>query len=311
MRSLRQITKKAGFFTRTEALAAGCTINDIRTAVRLGEWRRLRKGAYVFPDEWEPLEHATRHWLRTRAAVHTLGAGVAVSHASGVVAYAIDDWRLDFARIHVTRLDGRSGRIVADVVQHERGKGELELRNVAGIRVLEPQRCVLEAAVHLDPEAAFCLLESGLRSKQFDRTDLETAYAALHARHRMGRLQPLVALAGSQSGSVAESRGLWLFDQAGLPRAEQQWEVRRPDGSLVGAVDWVWHEWRLIVEFDGKVKYSGKFGQTGTDALFAEKKREDEIRELTGYRILRLTWEDLDNPERTVARIRQMVRAAG
>ncbi len=264
MRSLRQITKKAGFFTRTEALAAGCTINDIRTTVRLGEWHRLRKGAYVFADEWAPLEPTTRHWLRTRVAVSTLGANVAVSHASGVIAHAIDDWRLDLTRIHVTRLDGRSGRIIGDVVQHERGKGDLELREVAGIRVLEPQRCVLEAAVSLDPEAAFCLLESGLRSKQFDRGDLETAYAALHARHRMGRLQPLVALAGSQSGSVAESRATWLFDQAGLPRPEQQWEVHRPDGSLVGVVDWVWHEWRLIVEFDGKVKYSGRFGQTGT-----------------------------------------------
>lgn len=310
MRSLRQITKQAGFFTRTEALAAGCTINDIRTAVRLGEWHRLRKGAYVFADEWASLEHTSRHRLRTRAAVRTLGADVAVSHASGVIAHAIDDWRLDLTRIHVTRLDGRSGRIIGDVVQHERGKGDLEIRNVAGIRVLEPQRCVLQAAVHLDPEAAFCLLESGLRSKQFDRAELETAYAALHARHRMGRLQPLIALAGPRSGSVAESRASWLFDQAGLPRPEQQWEVHRPDGSLVGVVDWVWHEWRLIVEFDGKVKYSGRFGQTGTDALFAEKRREDEIRELTGYRIIRLTWEDLENPERTIARIRATARAA-
>lgn len=310
MRSLRQITKAAGFFTRAEALAAGCTINDIRTAVRLGEWHRLRKGAYVFGDEWAPLEGATRHWLRTRAAVRTLGDSVAVSHASGVIAHSIDDWQLDLTRIHVTRLDGRSGRIIGDVVQHERGKGDVELRNVAGVRVLEPQRCVLEAAVHLGPEAAFCLLESGLRSKQFGRADLETTYAALHARHRMGRLQPLVAKAGSKSGSVAESRGSWIFDQAGLPRPEQQWEVLRADGSLAGVVDWVWHEWRLIVEFDGKVKYSGRFGQSGPDALFAEKKREDEIRELTGYRILRLTWEDLYDPASIVARIRAMSRAA-
>lgn len=310
MRSLRTITKKAGFFTRAEALAAGCTINDVRTAVRIGEWHRLRKGAYVFADEWAPLEQTDRHWLRTRAAVRTLGPDVAVSHASGVIAYAIDDWRLDLTRIHVTRLDGRSGRIIGDVVQHERGKGDLEIRDVAGIRVLEPQRCVLEAAVSLDQQAAFCLLESGLRSKRFDVASLEAAYAGMHARHRMGRLQPLVAAAGPLSGSVAESRGSFIFERSGLPRPEQQWEVRRADGSLVGVVDWVWHDWRLIVEFDGKVKYSGRFGQTGTDALFAEKKREDEIRELTGYRVLRLTWEDLDDPARIVARIRAMSRAA-
>lgn len=309
MKSLRAVTKKAGFFTRAEALAAGCTVNDIRTAVRLGEWRRLRKGAYVFADDWASLDDPTRHWLRTRAAVRALGDDVAVSHASGVVAHAVDDWRLDLTRIHVTRLDGRSGRIIGDVVQHERGRGDLEIRDIAGIRVLAPQRCVLEAAVHLDPEAAFCLLESGLRSRRFDRADLEVAYAAMHARHRMGRLQPLVAMAGSRSGSVAESRGSWIFDQAGLPPPEQQWEVVRTDGSLAGVVDWVWHEWRLIVEFDGKVKYSGEFGRTGVDALFAEKKREDEIRELTGYRFLRLTWEDLDHPARIIARIRAMARA--
>lgn len=311
MRSLRAVTKRAGFFARAEALEAGCTINDIRTAVRHGEWRRLRKGAYVFADEWASLDAPARHWLRTRAAVQTLGDDVAVSHASGVIGHGIDDWRLDLSRIHVTRLDRRSGRIVGDVVQHERGKADPDVRVVAGIRVLEPQRCVLEAAVHLDREAAFCLLESGLRSRRFDRTELEEAYAALHSRHRMGRLQPLVAMAGSRSGSVAESRGSWIFDQAGLPAPEQQWEVLRADGSLVGVVDWVWHEWRLIVEFDGKVKYSGRFGQTGPDAVFAEKRREDEIRELTGYRFLRLTWDDLDDPVRLVARIRGMARVAG
>ena len=310
MKSLRQLTRRSGFFTRAEALAAGCTINDIRAAVRLGEWLRLRKGAYVFADEWAPLDSSVRHWVRVRAAVRALGPHVAVSHASGVVAHDIDDWRLDLSRIHVTRLDDRSGRIVGDVVQHERGKGDIEVSIVGGIRVLEPQRCVLEAAAALDPEAAFSLLESGLRSKKFDLDDLDRAYAALHARRRMGRLQPLVAMAGSLAGSVAESRGSWIFDQAGLPRPQQQWEVLRADGSLVGKVDWVWHEWRLIVEFDGKVKYSGKFGKTGTDALFDEKKREDEIRELTGYRILRLTWADLDHPEQVVRRIRAMARAA-
>lgn len=311
MKSLRDVTRRAGFFTRAEALAAGCTVNDIRTAVRRGEWHRLRKGAYVLAEEWTSLDAPTRHWLRTRVAVQALGDDVAVSHATGVIGHGIDDWRLDLSRVHVTRLDGRSGRIVGDVIQHERGRADLEVRDVAGIKVLEPQRCVLEAAVHLDPEAAFCLLESGLRSRRFDRAELETAYAALYSRHRMGRLQPLVAMAGSKSGSVAESRGSWIFGRAGLPPPEQQWAVVRPDGSLAGVVDWVWHEWRLIVEFDGKMKYSGTFGQTGTDAVFAEKRREDEIRELTGYRFLRLTWADLDDPVRLVARIRAMARVAG
>jgi hypothetical protein len=38
-----------------------------------------------------------------------------------------------------------------------------------------------------------------------------------------------------------------------------------------------------------------------------EKRREDRIRELTGWRCIRITWADLFHPERTAARIRAML----
>ena len=53
-----------------------------------------------------------------------------------------------------------------------------------------------------------------------------------------------------------------------------------------------------FVEFDGAVKYSGADGR---QALVDEKHREDELRRL-GYRVVRLTWRDLADPER-VARL--------
>ena len=54
---------------------------------------------------------------------------------------------------------------------------------------------------------------------------------------------------------------------------------------------------RVVVEFDGLVKYEGAEGRA---ALAAEKRREDWLRSL-GYEVVRLTWADLDRPRRVDA----------
>jgi very-short-patch-repair endonuclease len=66
---------------------------------------------------------------------------------------------------------------------------------------------------------------------------------------------------------------------------------------LIGRVDFLVAD-RLIIEFDGAAKY----GDTA-DAVLAEKWREDRLR-ACGYRVIRLSWADLDQPEVVAARIR-------
>ncbi|MDQ5839792.1 MAG: hypothetical protein M3537_01290, partial [Chloroflexota bacterium] len=55
----------------------------------------------------------------------------------------------------------------------------------------------------------------------------------------------------------------------------------------------------LVVEFDGAVKYEGAQGR---EALVAEKKREDLLRQL-GHGIVRLVWSDLAVPARVQAKM--------
>jgi very-short-patch-repair endonuclease len=78
-------------------------------------------------------------------------------------------------------------------------------------------------------------------------------------------------------------------------------QVRIVDGSgvVVARVDHLVDE-RVVVEFDGLVKYAGAEGR---DALAAEKAREDLLRSL-GYEVVRLTWADLDRPQRVDALVR-------
>ena len=114
-----------------------------------------------------------------------------------------------------------------------------------------------------------------------------------------------IRLASGRSQSVGESRGFWLFWVSGLPAPERQYQVVGDDGQLRATCDWGWPELNAYGEFDGQVKYGRllKPGQQPGEVVFAEKQREDEVREITGGRMVRLVWADFDRPRVTVARL--------
>ena len=88
-----------------------------------------------------------------------------------------------------------------------------------------------------------------------------------------------------------------------------QYKIRDRSGEVVAVVDFAWPELGLFLEFDGKIKYEKllKDGESASDVVVREKRREDLIRELTGWRCIRLVWADLERPERTAQRIRAML----
>jgi very-short-patch-repair endonuclease len=79
-----------------------------------------------------------------------------------------------------------------------------------------------------------------------------------------------------------------------MPEPELQQNIYDEDGQFVARVDFCWQEQRTIGEFDGKIKYGRmlKPGQSLEDVLFAEKRREDALRDL-GWQIVRWLWADL------------------
>jgi len=107
---------------------------------------------------------------------------------------------------------------------------------------------------------------------------------------------------------VGESRGRHLFWVYRLPCPELQFEVRDSTGELLGTCDWAWPEEGLLGEFDGKVKYGLKTGQEPGDAVFAEKRREDLMREATRMGMVRLIWSDYGTPGYTANRVRRFMR---
>jgi hypothetical protein len=106
----------------------------------------------------------------------------------------------------------------------------------------------------------------------------------------------------ARSESAGESYSRILLGRLGIPAPIPQYEVWHR-GVLIGRADFGWDEFRTLGEFDGKEKY-GKPGQTTADAVFAEKRREDALRDL-GWQIVRWIWADLYHPEELCQRLQR------
>ena len=106
----------------------------------------------------------------------------------------------------------------------------------------------------------------------------------------------------ARSESAGESYSRVLLDRIGIPTPIPQYEVWR-QGVLVGRADFGWEKFRTLGEFDGKEKYGRllKPGQTAADAVFAEKRREDALRDL-GWQIVRWIWKDPEELRRRLER---------
>lgn len=312
MDRLRYLAATDGCFTRADALRAGLDDNAVRRALKARLWTRIRWGVYTFTDLWTEKDEITRHLAAARSVARKLAPSVALSHVSAALDHDLTTWGADLSLVHVTRLDGGAGRTEAGVQHHEGFCAESEVLEKDGYLVVRPVRAALESAALMSAEAAVATLDSGLHLKRFSVEELDETFGLMHHWPATLHLQLAVRFADGRAESVGESRARYLCYTHGLPAPEIQFPVYDERGTLAGVTDMAWREHRLLGEFDGKVKYGRHLrpGETPGDAVFREKRREDELRRLTGFSMIRLTWADLYRGSEIAARIRRLMRHA-
>lgn len=311
MDRLHHLAQTRGYFTRPDVLAVGLDDKSIRRALRGGGWTRIRQGVYTDTAVWSSADARARHGIEAHAVAHRLDGRVALSHVSAAVLHGLALWDVDLSRIHVTRLDGTNGRTEAGIVHHEGRLSADEPVDVDGVLVVPPARAALETSLLGSTESALVTLDSALRHGCTER-ELVTGHAEMGHWPGTRRLHIAVRLADGRADSVGESRVRFLCYLYDLPSPELQFEVYDETGALAGIADFAWPEHRLLGEFDGRVKY-GRYlraGEQAHDAVFREKRREDRLRELTGWAMIRFTWQDLHDPAGTATRIRRMLTRA-
>jgi hypothetical protein len=291
---------------RREMLLDGWNDRALAAARRTGDLAQPRRGVYVAGGPWSTLDDAGRHEVRCRAAVRAAGTEVAVSHTSGLTFYDTPSWGLAHDAVDLTRLDGRSGRAEAGIRQHRGKVAEGDVVHVGGVRVMHPTRAALEATTQLGVEAALVqichLLHRGLTTRE----DLQARYTSSMERWPGSlRTELCLQLARAEIESVGEARTWHLFHRHGIPLPVPQYPVRDRHGRIVARLDFAWPDLGCFLEFDGRVKYQQllREGETVTDVVLREKERESLVCRLTGWRCLRLVWEDLAHPERTARMI--------
>lgn len=312
MDHLRFLATTDGCFTRADALRAGLDDNDIRRALKARRWTRVRWGVYTFADLWTKQDEIARHLAAARSVARKLGPAVALSHVSAALDHGLTTWDADLSLVHVTRLDGGAGRTEAGVQHHEGFCLESEVLERDGYLVVRPVRAALESAALMSTEAAVATLDSGLHLRRFNTEELDETFSLMHRWPATLHLQVAVRFADGRSESVGESRARYLCYTHGLPLPDLQHHVYDERGVLVGVTDMVWEDHRLLGEFDGRVKYGRLLrpGEEPGDAVFREKRREDELRRLTDFSMVRFTWADLYRGAETAARILRLMRRA-
>lgn len=299
-----ELIRPDGLLLRRDAVAAGYTDRNLAQARRAGVIVRIRQGAYARADLWQKLDRRGRHLLLSTAVMLQYDDGVALSHGSAALALGGPDYGIDLDGVHLTHFDG-GGRRAAGVVHHQ---GVCRVSDITRMRrhwVTSPARTVLDIAVTQGVEAAVVVGDDFVHRGLTSVEELTQLADSMSLWPGALRVRMVVALIDGRAESVGETLFRLLCRHMGLPRPELQYDVYGPGGVLLGRVDFHWKAHRVIGEFDGKRKYlaNRRPGESITDAVLREKRRESLVCEASGCRMVRFIWPDLFTPERTAERL--------
>lgn len=157
-------------------------------------------------------------------------------------------------------------------------------------------RTVLDLARTLPWEQAVAAGDRAL-ALGLSRADLSEGLQRMRGWPGIACARRTVGFLDVRSESAGESVSRVRFHEAGLPAPVPQLEIFDSSGRFAARVDFGWEDKKTVGEFDGKAKYGEllKPGQTARDAMLAEKRREDLLRDL-GWQVVRWIWADLYRP---------------
>ncbi|GAA4701033.1 Transcriptional regulator, AbiEi antitoxin, Type IV TA system [Promicromonospora umidemergens] len=284
----------------------------LRRAVRDQKMERIRRGAYrrrqgTTGDRYEV---ARDRAVARVVAVSTQIRRAVVSHESAALLHGLRLWQPP-GHVHVIQSYRASSASARDVARHRLTLADHERTTLGGVPVTSLARTIADCCVSLHPLLALVIVDHALALG----LDIERAREIVTGmRDVRGRRRALLVLELADAGaeSAWETWLRYLVLRAGLPRPTTQLRVRTPHGEY--RADLGWEAFRLLAEFDGRVKYAaGALGpqHDAGRALFDEKRREDHLRE-ERWGVVRVTSSDGAGPAlaRVLRHVPEEVRAA-
>jgi hypothetical protein len=295
---------------RADAVQNGYSDAELARLVRRRELQRLQRGSYTTAAP--PEDIASRHAVLVRATVVGLRTPSVVCSLSAAAVHGLPLWGVRLDRVDVLRRPPARGNGSARLHVHVARIADEDHTVVDGVPVTTVTRTVVDVARRVPFEAAVVTADAALHLGLTSNERLLDCLARMGAVPGVRAAARALAFADGLSESVGESRSRVLLSRLGLPAPDLQVRVLREDRSEIGRCDFGWDRHRTVGEFDGRIKYGRLLrpGQQPGDAVFEEKRREDDLRDHR-WEVARWTWDDLRRPPLVAARIRRAFARGG
>lgn len=277
--------------TRAQLLILGFDRNRIDRMVKSGRLRILHRGIYLVGPAESPISHLC-------AAVLLAGPDAAISHRSAAAlhGFGFDLWERP---VHVTVPNARHPRNRPGVRIHRAGPWcTSDVVRAERLPVTSPLRTILDLAGSVSRAELEQAVAIALRRHAFTKDRLLAVAEQRSDRIGMPVLRALLArpTGPAFTRSRAERMLLDLVRAARLPEPETNVLIGNVAGVRYEA-DVLWREYGLIVEFDS-IEFHGD------ERSFHDDRARDAQLLAMGYRVMRVTWEQLvEEPHVVIARI--------
>lgn len=292
---LRSIAMR-GVFSAARAASVGIDSTTLRQLVKSGSAHPLHRGWYT---PYRPKDAREHFRLRTVALMFEYGGVAVASHGSAVVLLGLPTECVDFGTAHLMwRGENGPFRAFSRVRMHERVETEALAFQ---FETVHPALACVQVGLS-DPRALMVSGDAALRQGVVTGDELRLACDALRGQRGLTRARATVPWCDGRHESPGESVTAWTLRSLGYDLDPQFASGLTGPGGGRLRNDFRILGTNVLVEFDGLVKYAARDGEEAQRLLFAEKQREDALRE-AGYEVVRLTWSDLRNPEQVRAKI--------
>jgi len=278
-----------GRVSREQLLLIGFTPAMIKSRLRSGALRTVFRGVYA-------VGHAVHTDLGDEvAALLVCRQQTVLSHATAAALWQI--MPKPKRAVHVTVLPSRQADSREGISVHRsRSLTRADIRRHRGLPLTSAARTMIDLADACTSREFEKALDEALARRRVSPTSLREAAARAPGRQGAGILLALLdpARGRGPTRGDAEERMLELLREAGLGGAERNVEL----GPYT--VDFLWRAAHAAIEVDSYRWHSGP-------ASFKRDRRKDAYLADRGIRLIRVTWEMMDQPLPLIARIARAI----
>ncbi|MGP9536592.1 DUF559 domain-containing protein [Brachybacterium sp. AOP43-C2-M15] len=238
-----------------------------------------------------------------RLLVRELGPRAVISHASAAELLGVPlPRRLEYERtrtVHCTVPRSERRRSAGGAVMHTGPGGRTT--QVGGVRVSGPLALLAELAADLDHLAlvAACDHLVGPASRVLPLVPLERLRSAAEqavGTYRIGRVRAAAADARERVESPKETETRLLLQGAGFAEPTINLPLRAPRTGERFRLDLAYPELRIAIEYDG-------FWHSTDRRRHRRDRRKDDVLHELGWRVVRVSDEDLRDPDHFLGRL--------